>query len=227
MLRLTDLPGDMIMAYFPLFVDIKDKRCLVIGGGKVAGRKIEVLLSYGARVRVISPRVSQEILDLKKEYDKTRSLEIQADLPSHEELEREIRGSVLVVAAASDREANHQAADLCHRLGIPVNVVDRQSECSFFFPAVVKKGDISIGINTAGSSPVVSARIRRETEQNLPDYYAGIARQLGRLREGLKERMPDESKRRRFLKEAAKEAFAAERPLTKEEIDRLAADLYD
>lgn len=210
------------MAYFPLFVDIKDKRCLVIGGGKVAGRKIETLLSYGARVRVISPRISQEILNLKKEYDKTRSLELQNDLLSQEDLEKEIRESVLVVAAAADREANHQVADICHRCNIPVNVVDRQRECSFFFPAVVKKGDISIGINTGGSSPVVSARIRRETEENLPDYYADITRQLGLLREGLKERMPDESRRRRFLKEVAAKAFAAERPLSQEEIDLLA-----
>lgn len=103
-----------------------------------------------------------------------------------------------------------------------MNVVDRQRECSFFFPAVVKKGDISIGINTGGSSPVVSARIRRETEENLPDYYADITRQLGLLREGLKERMPDESRRRRFLKEVAAKAFAAERPLSQEEIDLLA-----
>ena len=208
------------MAYFPLFMDIENRKCLVIGGGKVAGRKIETLLSYGADVTVISPMISQEISHLFEQYDKPKPPECRDDLPSTEEMEQEIRESVLVVAASSDREANHQAAAICHRLGVPVNVVDQQSECTFFFPAVVKKGDISIGINTGGNSPLVSARIRRETEENVPDYYADIASQLGRLREGLKERMPDESERRRFLKEAATLAFEAGRPLTAEEIDR-------
>lgn len=215
------------MAYFPLFVDIRDRKCLVLGGGKVAARKIETLLSYGADVRIISPQISQEICELIKKCGRTLQISkdqiIRTDLPDHEELEQEIRESVLVVAASSDRAANHQIAVICHRLGIPVNVVDEQSECSFFFPAVVKKGDISIGINTGGSSPLVSARIRKQTEENVPDYYADIARQLGQFREGLKERMPKESERRRFLKEVAARAFELERPLTAEEIDGIFA----
>ena len=215
------------MAYFPMFMDIKDKKCLVIGGGKVAGRKIGTLLSYGADVRVISPKVSQDILNLFEKYDRAKVPGIQRDLPSPEDLEREIRESVLVVAASSDREANHQAAVICHRLKIPVNVVDEQSECTFFFPAVVKKGDISIGINTGGSSPLVSARIRKETEENVPDYYGDIASQLGRLREGLKEKMPDETQRRRFLEKVAAQAFAAGRPLSSKEISKITGKCED
>ena len=213
------------MAYFPVFVDIKDKKCLVIGGGKVAARKIATLLSYGADVHVISPQIRSEIIDMISEYNggpdagrRDSGPVIRREMLSPDELEREIRDSMLVVAASSGRDTNHQAAMICHRLGIPVNVVDDQSECSFFFPAVVKKGEISIGINTGGSSPIVSARIRQETEENLPDYYADIAGQLGQLREGLKEKMPEEAVRRRFLKKVAAGAFVAERPLTPEEI---------
>lgn len=206
------------MAYFPLFVDIKDKKCLVVGGGKVATRKVGTLLSYGADVRVMSPGVCQEIVDLFKDYGRNTGSGICRGLPEQKDLEREIREAVLVVAASSDREANHQAAEICHRLGVPVNVVDAPGECSFFFPAVVKKGEISIGINTGGRSPLVSARIRRETEENVPDYYADIADQLGQLREGLKDKMAEEGRRRRFLKEAAGKAFEEKRALTGEEI---------
>lgn len=203
------------MAHFPLFINIKDRKCLVIGGGRVARRKIETLLLFEADVRVFSPQVCEEILALFPDPEKN----IQKEPLTVGEMEREIRDAALVVAAAGNREANRQTAEICHRLGIPVNVADEPRECTFLFPAVVKKGDISIGINTGGQSPVVSGRIRREIGQQIPDYYADIAGQLGELRTAIRGKLPKESDRRRLLRKAAALAFHKERVLSQEEIE--------
>jgi siroheme synthase-like protein len=208
------------MAHFPIFIDIEDKRCLVIGGGRVAARKVETLCQYGAAVRVISPKICQEIISLLSSPDQA-GCSIEKKAPSREELEDEIRKAILVVAASGDRETNHQTALISQRFGIPVNVVDAPSECTFLFPAVVKKGNISVGINTGGNSPIVSARIRRETEENIPDYYADIADQLGDLRQEIRERIPEVEMRRAFLKKAAGLAFEKGRALTEKEIEEL------
>ena len=227
------------MAYFPMFIDLSGRRCLLVGGGSVAGRKIDTLLAYGASVRVISREVSSRIAALAsgqgpdgqppgcgqgKQAGDSReqaALSIRLCEPDADILLEEIRGSALVVAASGDRRINHETAQICRRLGIPVNVVDAPAESTFLFPAVVKRGDISIGINTGGDSPLVSKRIRQEIEKYIPDYYAEIARQLGQIRTGIKERIPDESLRRRFLSGLSGAAFSLERPLTEEEIGEI------
>ena len=208
------------MAHFPVFIDIESKKCLVIGGGRVAARKVETLCQYGAAVRVISPEVCREIVSLFSSPDRA-GCSINQKALKGEELADEIREAVLVVAASGDRETNHQTALISQRLGIPVNVVDAPSECTFLFPAVVKKGNISVGINTGGQSPIVSAWIRRETEENIPDYYADIADQLGVLRQEIRERIPQVEMRRAFLKKAAALAFEKKRALTEKEIEEL------
>jgi siroheme synthase-like protein len=208
------------MAHFPIFIDIESKRTLVIGGGRVAARKVETLRQYGAAVRVISPEICKEITTLFSSPDQA-GCSIVKKAPSGEELEDEIREAVLVVAASGDRETNHLTAQISQRLGVPVNVVDEPSECTFLFPAVVKKGNISVGINTGGQSPIVSARIRRETEENIPDYYADIADQLGALRQEIRERIPEVGMRRTFLKKAAALAFEKGRALTEVEIEEI------
>ena len=208
------------MAHFPVFIDIESKKCLVIGGGRVAARKVETLCQYGAAVRVISPEVCREIVLLFSSPDRA-GCSINQKALKREELAEEIREAVLVVAASGDRETNHQTALISQRLGIPVNVVDAPSECTFLFPAVVKKGNISVGINTGGQSPIVSAWIRRETEENIPDYYADIADQLGVLRQEIRERIPQVEMRRAFLKKAAALAFEKKRALTEKEIEEL------
>lgn len=208
------------MAYFPLFIDIKEKKCLVIGGGKVAKRKVDTLLMYDAHVHVVSPEICREIREALGGEVHEGCICREAVL-SPPEMEEEIRESVLVVAATGSRETNHQVSEICHRLGIPVNVVDAPLECTFLFPAVVKKGEISIGINTGGSSPIVSSVIRRETEENVPDYYADIALQLGELKSRLKKTVPEVALRRHYLKKAAAMAFIERRTLYKEELQEI------
>ena len=199
------------MAHFPVFIDIKEKKCLIIGGGKVAFRKVETLLRYGADVRVIAREICDEIRDLLPEEA------VRVGLPE----EADIRDCVLVIAATASREVNHRFAQMCHSQDILVNVIDAPEECSFIFPAVVVKGDISIGINTGAKSPLVSKKIRQNIEKAVPDYYGEIADQLGELREYVKARFSREADRRRILKEAAARAFGERRILSKEEINTI------
>ena len=125
-------------------------------------------------------------------------------------LEKEIGKAFLVVAATSNREENHHIAELCHAYNVLVNVADSEEESSFIFPSVVRKGDISIGINSGTGSPTVSKHIRKQIEKAVPDYYADIAVFMGKLREYVKANFKEESQRRYILKTAAAEAFAEE-----------------
>ena len=136
-------------------------------------------------------------------------------------LEKEIGKAFLVVAATSNREENHHIAELCHAYNVLVNVADSEEESSFIFPSVVRKGDISIGINSGTGSPTVSKHIRKQIEKAVPDYYADIAVFMGKLREYVKANFKEESQRRYILKTAAAEAFAEERVLTQKEIEEI------
>lgn len=188
------------MAHFPIFIDVKKQPCLVVGGGQVAYRKIKILLRYGADVRVVAKDVCEEI----------RSCLPESSIRLGQVTEAEIQEASLVIVATGSWEVNHETAMLCRRCRVPVNVVDAPEECTFFFPSVVKKGDISIGINTGGRSPLVSKQIRKDIERTVPDYYAEIVMQMGELRTYLRENVPEENKRRNILQRVAGEAFAGE-----------------
>ena len=203
--------------YFPVFTQIEGKRCLIVGGGKVAARKVHTLLQYGADIVVIAKKVCDEIKEILPEKS------IFEDFIKNEEsdfLEKEIQKAFLV-AATSSREENHRAAELCHAYHILVNVADSEAESSFIFPSVVRKGNISIGINSGTGSPAVSKQIRCQIEKAVPDYYADIAVFMGKLREYVKANFKEESQRRYILKTAAAEAFAEERVLTQKEIEEI------
>ena len=222
------------MAYFPIFIEIEKKKCLVVGGGKVAIRKVETLLRYDAQVHVVSREICTEIRallppeniheeELLPSPGDTNAGELLPEcscgtewpLPDH------FTGAALVVAATGSREVNHRVAQFCRERRIPVNVADAPEECTFFFPAVVKKGDISIGVNTGGKSPAVSSQVRRDIEKAIPDYYEAIADQLGALREYVKSHVEREPDRRKILKQAAASAFLKERILSQNEINTI------
>lgn len=244
------------MAYFPIFTQIEGKRCLIVGGGKVAARKVHTLLLYGADVVVIAPKVCEEIKEILPEgnvferiyqnecgvnvgvnNDNTESQiscieeamsndngkTIFSDLEVSEDFvfEKEISKAVLVIAATSSRAENHRIAELCHAENILVNVADSEAESSFIFPSVVRKGDISIGINSGTGSPAVSKQIRKQIEKAVPDYYADIAVFMGELRQYVKANFKKESQRRYILKTAAAQAFSEERVLNQKEIEEI------
>lgn len=222
------------MAYFPIFIEIEKKKCLVVGGGKVALRKVETLLRYDAQVHVVSREICEEIRTLlppENIYEgellllpeDTNEGELLPECSCGPEwpLSDYFTGAALVVAATGSREVNHRVAQFCRERRIPVNVADAPEECTFFFPAVVKKGDISIGVNTGGKSPAVSSQVRRDIEKAIPDYYEAIADQLGVLREYVKSHVEREPDRRKILKQAAASAFLNERILSQNEINTI------
>ena len=131
------------MAYFPLFVELAGRRVLVVGGGRVALRKVEKLLPYEPEVVVVAPEIRPELENLQGVTLVRRSF--FPDLLS---------GAALVIAAAGDTGVNHEVSALCREQGIPVNVVDDPAACTFFFPALVKRGPLSVGISTGGAAPV-------------------------------------------------------------------------
>ena len=140
------------MRYYPVNLNIKDKLCVVIGGGKVAERKVKNLLRYGGRVRVVSPdltnRLSKWVDQGKMDY--TRS-EYRA---SH------LKGAFLAFAATSDRKVNAEIARDAAQRKLLVNVADAPKESTFILPAVVRNREVSIAVSTNGLSPATSVRIR-------------------------------------------------------------------
>lgn len=202
------------MAYFPIFTQIEGKRCLIIGGGKVAARKVRTLLQYGANIVVVAEKVCEEIKKILPEENLLESRKKAF-------FEKEIHKAFLVIAATSNREENHYIAKLCHDGNVFVNVADSEEESSFIFPSIVRKGDISIGINSGTGSPTVSKQIRKQIEKAVPDYYADIAVFMGELREYVKANFKEESQRRYILKTAAAQAFSEERVLTEKEIEEI------
>lgn len=184
--------------YYPAFVNLKGKRCAVVGGGKVAERKVLSLLRSGARVKVISPAI-------------TRTLEKQKSKGGIEHIEREYRkgdlkGIFLAVAATSDVRVN---ARISHDAPCLVNVADRPEQANFIVPSLVKRGPLTIAVSTSGASPAAAKTIRKELEVI---YGKGFGLFLGFLK-GLRTRavkeITDKTIRESFLKGvASEECFA-------------------
>ena len=142
---------------FPLFVSLSGKTVTVIGAGKIASRRIKVLLEYGARIRVIAPQICEEI----------RALSGSLEIIEREYEGGDVSGSFMVIAATDSREVNQKAGADAKAEGINVSVADSREECSFYFPAVIRKGSISIGLVSDGSDHAAAAR----TAGELREYF--------------------------------------------------------
>lgn len=140
------------MRYYPVSLNIKGKACVVIGGGKVAERKVKNILFYGGKVRMVSP----DLTDLLSTLARQRKIGyIQSTYhPGH------LEGASLVYAATSDRKVNAQIARDATRLGLLVNVCDSAAESTFILPATLRKRGITIAVSTDGLSPAKSVRTR-------------------------------------------------------------------
>lgn len=184
------------MAYFPMYIELEGKKCIVVGGGKVAAGKVRQLLAFEAKVEVISPELTPELEQLVTEEQITWK---QMLFPQDEDGAELLCDCVLVVAATDQREVNVRVSKLCRAHGIPVNVVDVKELCTFYFPAIVKREDVVVGISTGGKSPALAARIRRELETALPENYGTVADILGACREEILRRVPDGRERKKLF----------------------------
>ena len=149
--RMADFPR------FPLFVSLSGKTVTVVGAGKIASRRIKGLLEYGARIRVIAPQICEEI----------RALSGSLEIIEREYEGGDVSGSFMVIAATDSREVNQKAGADAKAEGINVSVADSREECSFYFPAVIRKGSISIGLVSDGSDHAAAARTAGELREYL------------------------------------------------------------
>ncbi|MBO8136837.1 MAG: bifunctional precorrin-2 dehydrogenase/sirohydrochlorin ferrochelatase [Desulfotomaculum sp.] len=177
--------------FYPLYLRLEGQKCLVVGGGKVAERKVKKLLRSGAEITVISPRLTPALAAIK-EQRLIKHIE-------REYREEDLKDAFLVFCATNNEEVNRQIADYCSRNKILVNIVDDPQRCDFFVPAVVRQGPLSIAISTNGRSPLLAARIREQLEKTFGPEYADFLELLGQVRMELLQNVPDPEKRRQVL----------------------------
>jgi uroporphyrin-III C-methyltransferase / precorrin-2 dehydrogenase / sirohydrochlorin ferrochelatase len=193
------------MDYLPIFTNIRDRLCLVVGGGEVGARKAGVLLEAGAKVRVVAPNIDPALWEQKN---------VEAIVARYEE--KHLDGVTLVIAATNDRSVNRQVSQQAQRRNIPVNVVDDPALCSFIMPAILDRSPLMVAFSSGGASPVLARMMRGKLEAMIPQNYSRLAAFAERFRERVKQRIGDPAKRRIFW-ENALESVVAEKVLAGDE----------
>ena len=203
------------MAYFPMFVELEGRPCLIVGGGAVALRKARRLLPYGPCLTVVAQSFVPELEALEG-----AALCRRAFRP------RDVEGQALVVAATGDGALNREIAALCRARRIPVNAVDDKDNCTFLFPALVKRGSLSVGISTGGASPTAAIYLKEQIAALLPENFEELLAFLDSLRPALKAEIPEEARRSKAFSRLFRSCMAAERPLTSQEVRTILDDQY-
>lgn len=187
------------MSCFPFMADIRGKVCLLVGGGNVALRKARALLPFGARIAVCAESIAQELSALcEREYN--------AYSPSL------LEGVGFVIAATDDAALNARVAADCRAARIPVNCVDDAKNCDFFFPALVVRGGVSVGISTGGLSPALARVVREYIESVLPQNLAEIAENAAKMRKNMPSSEYIAAVREQFYTAAERERSRKEDP---------------
>ena len=181
--------------YYPINLDLKDKKCIVIGGGEVAQRKVETLLEVGAVVWVISPQVT----------DKLHHLANQAVISCYQRDYHtgDLHGAFMAIGATDNQQVNRQVARDAAAANILVNIVDQPLLCNYIVPASVIRGELVISISTGGNSPALSRHIRQQLERQFGPEYEILVDLLGKVREQVLAQVADESKRRAIFHQLA------------------------
>ncbi len=174
--------------YYPVFLDLRDRRCVVVGGGAVAEEKVEGLLTAGAIVQVIAPRLTpglERLLSAGEIHHSARDYR-----------EGDLQHAFLALSERVGSEIHVALRDEATRRSVPLNVQDETDFCSFIAPALFRRGDLTIAISTAGRAPALAARLRQAFERRFGEHYARFLELAGRLRRPLEERYPDFETRR-------------------------------
>lgn len=200
------------MKYFPIFFDLNDKPCLVVGGGDVAARKASLLFRAGARVTVVSPTLCESL------QGRLASGEIIHQARVFEDAD--LNNRTLIVAATDDEAVNRRVSELCRERCLPVNVVDQPELCSFIVPSIIDRSPVQIAVSTGGSSPVLARLLRARLETMIPAAYGSLAKLMAEFRDKVKQRFSDEGKRRRFWEHVAQGPIAEQIFAGKEEAAR-------
>lgn len=178
------------MDLLPIFLNIKGKKCVVVGGGEVAFRKASLLLRAGADLNIVAATLSEELRSLCHEHNATV---VERDFQ-----DTDLNEATLVVAATDNNRVNQHVSELSSSLNIPVNVVDQPHLCSFIMPSIVDRSPIVVAISSGGSSPILTRKIKELNESMIPGRIDKLAAMLGSYRERVKQEIEDFSERIRF-----------------------------
>jgi len=165
------------MQYYPIFLDIKGRSCLVVGGGDVGTRKVEMLLECGASVTVISIDATEALLRLAKGQSITLELRAYRSL--------DLKGRFLVIGATNDEQLNQQLSLDAEKQNMLCNIADRPAACNFILPAIVQQGDLVMAISTSGKSPAFAKKLRKDLERQYNEAYAVFLNLMGAIRSRL------------------------------------------
>jgi uroporphyrin-III C-methyltransferase/precorrin-2 dehydrogenase/sirohydrochlorin ferrochelatase/precorrin-2 dehydrogenase/sirohydrochlorin ferrochelatase len=198
------------MSYFPMFIELQNCPCLVVGGGSVALRKVKVLRDFGGAVTVVAPEIQEPIRCLEDVCCQERSFE-----------ETDLENVKLVVAATDDNEQNHRISQMCRTRGIPVNAVDQQEDCDFIFPSYIREGEVVAAFSSGGQSPVVTQYLKRENKPIVTAELGELAAELGKIREEVKSRIAAEEGRKAVYQEILSLGLRLKRVPKKTEIENI------
>lgn len=188
------------MNYFPLFADLAGRPVLVVGGGSVAARKVNLLLKAQAQVRLVARKLNAELTALEAE---NKVLWIAKEFNVEQ-----LRTAFFVIAATNDEALNHRIFHLAESQHKLVNVVDDQPHCSFIFPSIIDRSPIQIAISSAGKAPVLARLLREKLEALLPQSLGDVADISGKWRDAVKAKLKSVTERRRFWEKMFNGRFA-------------------
>ena len=178
------------MDFLPVFLRIKQQRVLVVGGGPVALRKVQMLLRADARIRLVAPQVDPELKQALKER--------MHQVEERQFFEQDLDGCKLAIAATADSAVNMAVSMAASKRNMPVNVVDQPELCTFIFPSIVDRSPVIVAVSSSGASPVLARLLRARLETFIPSGYGSLARLLGQYRSQVKRRFASITQRMRF-----------------------------
>ena len=188
------------MAYFPMFVNLKNQPCLVVGGGMVAYRKVKVLLDFEARVVVVGENICDKIYEIVK---KSNQLELQKKRFEDADCDN----MFMVIAATDDKELNHHIVGICNSKGIMVNAVDQKEDCSFIFSSYIKEKNLIAAFSSGGNSPVLAQYLKSQEKEILTPFLGELNEYMGKIRKRVIEKYDAEEKRKEIFKEIVNTAI--------------------
>lgn len=186
---------------YPIFLEVRGRLCLVVGGGAVAERKVRALLEQGATVRVVGPTLTPAL-----------AAKVAAGHVAHRNrpfAPADLTGAFLAFAATDDPAVNAAVAAAAEAARVPVNVADDPSRSTFLVPSTFQRGEVTVAVSTGGASPALAKRLRAELEEKVGEEYAALARLLGEARREVLRRVPDPRRRQDLFTRLTEELHGA------------------
>jgi len=176
--------------YYPIYVQLNEQPCVVIGGGKIAEGKVDGLLAANAKVKIISPELTLHLHDLVKQN--------QIEYAARHYQVGDLTGAFMVICATDQNEINHQVWQEASANQQLVNVVDDTPRCNFIAPAILRQGDLNIAISTGGKAPALAVRLKQRLQEEIGPQYERFLELSGQLREPLARHIPDFETRKKL-----------------------------